>query len=284
MKFKKLALAAAVAALPATGFSMEAMEDSALSGVTGQDGISITLDPGASGLSLDVYVHDTDGIPAGTQAGHGFAGAIVIDDMSVTGRIQLDIDAGDSATGGTAPVLNVGVSMPDGLTLATGDISVANSNRDDGAWGIDTTNQTGTILQSTTISLGAGTSLNIQLGNEPQGNMIALASTITGGLTIGTSGDFNDNLSVTDAGGAVSGGVLGASAMTIVDNGGTDLTLDVGVDANADGLVIGLANQGALDIRMEDVFLGTADAAHTLGDVELVGLDLSSTSVTITGK
>ncbi|MED5389040.1 MAG: DUF6160 family protein, partial [Pseudomonadota bacterium] len=38
MEFKKLALAAAVATLPATGFSMEAMEDSALSGVTGQDG------------------------------------------------------------------------------------------------------------------------------------------------------------------------------------------------------------------------------------------------------
>ena len=187
-------------------------------------------------------------------------------------------------TPSTAPVLNVGVSMPDGLTLQTGDISVANSNRDDGAWGIDTTNQTGTILQSTSISLGAGTSLNIQLGNEPQGNMIALASTITSGLTIGTGGDFTDNLSVTDAGGTVTGGVIGASAMTIVDNGGTDLTLNVGVDANADGLVIDLSGQSAMDIRMEDVFLGTADAAHTLGDVELVGLDLSTTSLTITGK
>jgi hypothetical protein len=55
MEFKKLALAAAVASLPATGFSMEAMEDSALSGVTGQDGISMTLNgnsPPMCGLKI----------------------------------------------------------------------------------------------------------------------------------------------------------------------------------------------------------------------------------------
>ena len=80
MTFKKLALAAAVAALPATGFSMEAMEDSALSGVTGQDGISISL---ASDVTAGLKVHDKDGF-TGNGVATADSGALVISGFAIT--------------------------------------------------------------------------------------------------------------------------------------------------------------------------------------------------------
>ena len=43
MNFKKLALAAAVAVAPMSALALEPMQDEALSGVTGQDGISLSL-------------------------------------------------------------------------------------------------------------------------------------------------------------------------------------------------------------------------------------------------
>ena len=55
--FRKLALVSAIATLPATGFAMQAMDDAALSGVTGQDGISIGL-----GLdqTMNILIDDTE--------------------------------------------------------------------------------------------------------------------------------------------------------------------------------------------------------------------------------
>ncbi|MGJ3255545.1 MAG: DUF6160 family protein, partial [Alcanivorax sp.] len=195
MKFKKLALAAAVAALPATGFSMEAMEDSALSGVTGQDGISIAIN---TNLAASLIVHDTDGIPTGVTAGHANAGALIMEDFAIDtagGDITLDIDAGDSAATGTAPVLNIEVGIPNATVITLGSVDIANSNRDGGTWGVDATGRVDDVLDLGSITLGA-TTMNIQLANEPQGDLIALNTTITNGLSISGSAISDTNREV----------------------------------------------------------------------------------------
>lgn len=291
MKFKKLALAAAVAALPATGFSMEAMEDSALSGVTGQDGIVVDI---SANIAADVVIHDKGGF-----TGYANDGAIVLDGFSIddgaggNASIRLDIDAGDSAVAGTAPILQVAVSMPTGVTINTGTIKVANSERDDGTpdWGWDAATEE-TIIDPIEIALGAGTSLNIQLGNELQSvggtntNMIALSSTITGGLKLGDATDPNNNLAIVDAataGSNAGGGRLGASEILITDAGATNLTTNVGIDVSPTGLVVDMSGSAPMDIKMSDVILGDT-AGNYLGDVAILGLDMSSSTVTISGK
>ncbi len=276
MKFKKLALAAAVAALPATGFSMEAMEDSALSGVTGQDGLTIGLN--LPNLTLDVNVHDNDGL-AGIS---GDAGAIMIDDMVInTGGNSIDVVVDADGNGG-APVLNVGVTIPTGTTISTGDISVGSS----AGMGNAMTAQSSVILDSMDIILGS-TTMNIQLGNEVQTvagvgggtvtQMIALNSTITGGITI-------NNFSLNDAT-ATTGGSISATSIAVTGTAeaGGDITTAIGVNLdNTSGLVIGVGTLGTngLTVEMTDVALGTATP---IGDVEIVGLNLNGSTITVAG-
>ena len=274
MEFKKLALAAAVASLPATGFSMEALEDSALSGVTGQDGISISL---ASDVTASLKVHDKDGF-TGNGVATADSGALVISGFGITRANTTDsIDIDIDTNGGTSPTLNIGVSLPTGLTVALGSVGVADSGRTvstgvaGGTW--TSSGTVASVLNLGSMTLGA-TTLNIQLGNEPQGNMIALNTTITGGISL-------TGFSVSDAN---SGGSL-ITDLQVVDNAGTDLTLNTGINIEADGLHIGLAGLGGatgMDVRMTDLKLGTA-ASGSIGDVELIGLDLTGDLV-IAGK
>ena len=261
-EFKKLALVSAIAALPMSGFAMEAMQDAALADVTGQDGISISLQ---SNLTAGLKIHDTDGLTAIS----GQAGALVINGFSITRAATTDsIDIDIDADGNTAaPVLNVAVTLPNNLSVALGQLGVAESGRDNTTPAWSTTNTVSSVVNLGTVTLGA-TTLNIQLANEPQGNMISLNTTITNGVSI-------TGFSVSDAGGAITGGALSAD-ITVVDNGGSNLTLNTGIDLGADGMHIGLGGLGGvggIDVRMANVSL---DGGTTqLGDIELVGLNLT---------
>ncbi|MFZ5722985.1 MAG: DUF6160 family protein [Pseudomonadota bacterium] len=280
MTFKKLALASAIAMVPTVGFSaMVELEDATLSDVTGQDGIEIDIATAAP-ISANIYIHDQTGLAPGGAGANSFDAAIVIESFSFAGNISIDIDAGDSVVGPAAatPTLQINVSIPT-ATIITGNIRVANSQRDEAGsgWGIGTTSAV--LLNTMTIAM-SGLTLNIQLGNEPQGNMIAINSTITGGLTI-------NNFAMNDAGGAVTGGAIGALATFIDDNGaGTNLTVNVNANASTAGLVLNLTQLGSatgMDIRMENQYLGTTTAG-LIGDIAIVGLNLNGTTVTISGK
>jgi hypothetical protein len=294
MNFNKLALAAAVAAAPATGMAMEPMQDSEMSGVTGQDGIAINL---STSMSTDLYVHDTDGFTDSSSNTVSGAGAIVIENFGLTDTtgadadIAIEVDAG-ADTANTTATLNTQITLGnDGTNDTTdvdvdlGQLSVAESNRT-GSWGINGTNQSNEILDMGTLTLGAGTTLNVQLGSaEPQGHMILLDTSIAGGFSL-------SNFAISDAAGGASGGSIGASNLAVVNaTGGTDLNLDVGIDAVAGGLQVSLnefgnaataATPGA-DIRITDQYLGS-DTTNHVGDVEVVGLDLNGTTITVTGK
>lgn len=273
MNFKKIALVTAIACAPMSVFAVESMDDADLSATTGQDGIEIGL---TLAVDTNVLIHDKDGI--GSVTGYSFDGAIVVENMAINaGGVLVTIDAGDSSDTTAAPVLNINVALANTFTVSTGTVGVANSNRDSGGlveWGAE--GAISTIINNSDIIIGA-TALNIQLGAaEPQGNMIAIDAVVTGGLTIANFG-INDVNSL---------GTLGATSMTILDNGGTDLTVDIGIDITAAGLVIDINQLGSatgMDVRIVDQYLGSTSAG-IIGDVEVQGLNLSGTLVTISGN
>ena len=86
MQFNKLALAAAVAAAPATGMAMEPMNDKSMSNVTGQDGISIDL---STQLNAELRVHDTDGFTDPSGNARTDSGAIVIGNFGLSSGTSL---------------------------------------------------------------------------------------------------------------------------------------------------------------------------------------------------
>lgn len=282
MTFKKLALATAIAVAPMGAFAVDLLDDSTMGDVTGQDGIQISL---GLDVTTDVLVHDLDGIDPGftTPAGvHTFAGAIVMSGVRIATpvgqNLVVEIDAGDSANTTTEPTLNVNVSIPSGTVLETGVLTVANSNRDNASgWGTGTLSAA--IMNNATVTLGS-VALNIQLGNEPQGNMVAINTTITSGLSI-------SNFGLNDAGGSISGGTIGAGQMSIVNNGGGNLDVDVGVDVDASrGLVITINQLGAgsgIDVRLERQYLGTTTLGY-IGDIELRGVNLDNNTIAVSGK
>lgn len=289
MGFKKLALAAAVAVAPMSALALEPMQDEALSSVTGQDGITIGLN---ANLVAQVIVHDTDGIPddtANTPAawtGYTNDGAIVLEDFALnTGgnNINLVIDAGDSDAAGAGAMLNVGISIPSGTTVTLGSVDIANSNRDETTpgWGVAATGRVDNVLNLGSMTLGA-TTLNLQLGTEAQGDMIAMNTDITGG------GIKIANFSINDAN---SSGGITVGNLQVVNAGATatgDLSVALGINATTNGLVIDLDQVGVTgtgpgtgaDVRMTGVNVG---GTGNIGDVELVGLNLNGSSLTIAG-
>jgi len=257
------------------------------------------------GLSISsIVIHDDDGWTAamGGSAATSNSGAIVVGtggaDSTVvfaddTQPIRIDIDAvGDHDNNGTdSPMLNVRIGLPT-IGVKVGKVYVADS---DAVNGTTTANDTdGTtednrveIMDKMEMRIGA-TTLNIQLGNETQGGMIAVNASILGGLTI-------DNQSLKDVN---SGGAIMASKLTVVDNGGANLTANVVINAvgNAGpagaGLYVTLAQVGdatnGIDVTLNDQFIGDSTATTTtmndnMGDIQIKGLNLNGTTLVVKG-
>jgi hypothetical protein len=286
MNFKKIALASAIAAMPMGAYALEEISDESMADVSGQDGISAVLATPTAGLTASVYLHDKGGLSniSGMSA-YSFDGAIVIQNLAIAAgvsqNITINVDAGASATSGGSAILNVNVALPAALTISTGVLRVANSQRDDAApgWSID--GLSNTIMSPMTIILGS-TQLNIQLGNEAQvgslggTDMIVMSAAITSGLII-------NSFRLDDAN---SSGAMSASSITITDTGSTAaLTLAIDGNISNAGLVLGLGTvgTGGMDIRIVDQRLGTTTNAP-LGDVSIVGLNLNGATLTINGK
>lgn len=269
---KKLVLASAIIAASSSSFAMQAMDEEAMAATTGQDGISVTIAT-TSAITGNIIVHDKDGYASGA----GDAGAIVISNFSLdTPAIDLVIDAEGDDTA-SAPYLNIGVSIGAGTTIATGDISVATSN----GLGNAVTNQTAVLIDSMDITLGA-TTANIQLGNAPQGAMITLDTVMTGGLTIN---EFK--LNDVSSGG---GGSIAVDSIAVRGAAEANLTVDAEVAVIASGLqiTVNTLGTGGLYTALTDVRLGATDysvptLAPSIGDVEIIGLNLAGTTITVAG-
>lgn len=273
MSFKKLALVTAMFAATSGAYAMEAMDDESMAAATGQDGISIGITT-TTPITMNQIIHDADGYAAGD------AGAIVITGMSVdASAAPIDITIDADGGGASGSFLNINVQTG-ALTILTGDMSVAESN----GVGTAVTDQSAVLISSSTITLDS-VELNIQLGAEPQGAMIRMQNTtIGGGLSIA-------NTSINDT--SLGGGSIFIGTTTVKDwDNGTgfgglataDLSIgDVLIDVVAGtGLQVQLVDIGGANgmyVAQEDIQLG----GTTLGDIEITGLQLSGSTITIAG-
>ncbi|NAR62918.1 protein FilA [Acinetobacter haemolyticus] len=279
--FTKLVLVSSMA-ISANAMAMQSMDDAALSAATGQDGINIGIALDSTGISIDkLYLHDNDGLQTSTNiaGATGVAGAIAIDGITITqtttdNLLDLVIDT-DAGTSGEA-FLNIAASVG-AVDISIGSIGVAPSN---GASLTDTTTAvrgvTGTpteILTGLDLSLGA-ISANVQLGATPQGAMIKLDSTLEGGLTI-------SNLGINDAAG---GGQIYLDNIYVRGTGNTtgDLDIDTDISVTTSGLQLKNNSTQGMNVYLEGVRLGSSTAA-SIGDVEIQGLNVGQSTITISG-
>ncbi len=291
--FTKLALVSSLA-ISANAMAMQSMDDAALSAATGQDGINIGIALGAGGISIDkVFIHDNDGLdPAtGITGAAATAGAIVVSGVSVTqvdqtaNLLDLKIDS-VGAAGNNGAFLNVAANVG-AVNVSVGSIGVGTSgtlNTTTAVRGINETAPT-EIISGLDLSLGA-ISANVQLGTTPQGAMIKVNSALQGGLTL-------SNFGINDAAG---GSILLDKVMV---RGAGNTTGDLDVDAEISVVPTGLQIQNnstqGMNVYVQGVRLGTntkatdgtwgtgAVKAASIGDVEIQGLNVGTSTITISG-
>lgn len=215
--FTKLALVSSMA-LSANAFAMQAMDDSALSATTGQDGLSIGI--GISKIEIEkLFIHDNDGLDGKIEN----AGAIVIQGNGIAGDknekfgtiiganyddagayllasrnlADLKIDSDGGAGGGNTAFINIAAEVS-GLDIKIGEIGVTASGKQDPTSATSTLRRGGTesnynaILSGLELKTGK-MDANIQLGAAPQGAMIKLNTTMIGGLEIKNLGILDNS-------------------------------------------------------------------------------------------
>jgi hypothetical protein len=265
--FRKLALTAAIAALPAAGMAMQPMGDEELGDVSGQDGIRITMD---MNQNLDMLIVDTDGLDPGTgPAGFTQNGGIYIQDMGLgTGQTAtIDIDAGSNGSDG---VLVVQVNLAPGFQVVTGDIHAVDAsgvtNATTAAAAAPGAGAT-PVLNSMTITFGSGLDLELQLGDGAD-NFLEFTNANLGTLTIG-------NFALVDNSTGQSISVSGDITVTGADLTGTAASI------TSTGLALQMgAGMNGIDVSMAGLQIG----AGTIGDVYILGLNMAGNTITIGGK
>ncbi|WP_075175512.1 putative pilus system protein FilA [Acinetobacter indicus] len=223
--FTKLALVSSMA-LSANAFAMQAMDDSALSATTGQDGLSIGI--GISKIEIEkLFIHDNDGLDgkienAGAIVIQGNGKSILDDQGNETNAVKdhgvviganyddngayllasrnladLKIDSDAGAGGGNSAYLNIAAEVS-GLDIKIGEIGVTASGKQDPTSATSTLRRGGTesnynaILSGLELKTGK-MNANIQLGAAPQGAMIKLNTTMIGGLEIKNLGILDNS-------------------------------------------------------------------------------------------
>ncbi|MFI8146008.1 DUF6160 family protein [Acinetobacter sp. ABJ_C1_1] len=278
--FTKLALVSSLA-ISANAMAMQSMDDAALSAATGQDGINIGIALGSGGISIDkLYLHDNDGLATSTgiTGSSGTAGSIAISGVTVTQKgtgnlLDLKIDT-NGASGSNGAFLNVAATVG-AVDVHVGSIGVGTSgslNTTTAVRGITETAPT-EIISGLDLSLGQ-ISANVQLGSTPQGAMIKVNSSLQGGLTL-------SNFGINDAAG---GGKIVLDKVMVRGSGNT--TGDLDVNANISVVPTGLRIQNnstqGMNVYAQGVHLGAAGNA-SIGDLEIQGLNVGTSTITISG-
>ncbi|MDR2248123.1 DUF6160 family protein [Acinetobacter sp.] len=278
--FTKLALVSSLA-ISANAMAMQSMDDAALSAATGQDGINIGIALGSGGISIDkLYLHDNDGLASATgiTGASGTAGAIAISGVTVTQKgtgnlLDLAIDT-NGASGSNGAFLNVAATVG-AVDVHVGSIGVGTSgtlNTTTAVRGITETAPT-EIISGLDLSLGQ-ISANVQLGSTPQGAMIKVNSSLQGGLTL-------SNFGINDAAG---GGKIVLDKVMVRGSGNT--TGDMDVNANISVVPTGLRIQNnstqGMNVYAQGIHLG-AQTNASIGDLEIQGLNVGTSTITISG-
>lgn len=208
----------------------------------------------------------TKGIVIG--ANYDDAGAYLLPSRNLA-DLQIDSDAG-----GGNPFINIAAQVS-GLDINIGEVGVVGSAAVPAA-NAATIRRGGTGTENailTGLSIKTGPlSANIQLGAAPQGAMIKLNATMTGGLTITDLGIL-DNSTKTATRAA---GVIHIDKIQVADANSRDLTLKQNIsvfgEEGADkGYVRIVSTSGAHDNYIKGIHLGSKTAA-SIGDMEVQGM------------
>jgi len=189
---KVLAIIAIVMLVPFTAFGMEMMADTALEDVTGQAGVSISIDNVQMDFSMD-YISwgDSDGL-GGTAAGY-----VNITEMTMTNIVidKLAIGAaGISVLSGTHIVAGASAPMDFDPTDGASDLRALTIDVGDYAACVDAT---GAVLTDTAVAIGVPTlsiyvgaiaPFNVALDDAAGATGTALGSVALGGMQLDTKG------------------------------------------------------------------------------------------------
>ena len=269
-------------------------------GQAGFGGVTGTGTPAVTGTRAGAIVIKGNGISGNVNETNGIVistNAAALLPSHNLADIVIDTDAG--AGGGNTAFLNVAAKVS-GLNIAIGEIGVSASNAVGTGPGIrrgaDEANNYNAILSGLTLTTGQMTA-NVQLGAAPQGAMIKLNTTMTGGLTITNLGIYDASSKGATVGyTAGTDGVLGTvddvavtsttdgeiriDSIKLADASGSDLTVQA--DISVVGESTAGANNGYLsintmktasDIYIAGVRLGSATAG-SIGDIEVQGLNV----------
>ena len=270
-------------------------------GQAGFGGVTGTGTPAVTGTRAGAIVIKGNGISGNVNETNGIvisANAAALLPSHNLADIVIDTEAG--AGGGNTAFLNVAAKVS-GLNIAIGEIGVSASNA------VGTTVRRGAkdtgvgsnynkILSGLTLTTGQMTA-NVQLGAAPQGAMIKLNTTMTGGLTITNLGIYDasskgatvgytagtdtilgtaDDVAVT----STTDGEIRIDSIKLADANGSDLTVQA--DISVVGESTAGANNGYLsintmktasDIYIAGVRLGSATAG-SIGDIEVQNMQV----------
>lgn len=280
LPFKTIAMTSLMFACGSVS-AMQALDDTNLSQATGQDGLTVTLQNFAP--NAQIIWTDTNGINSADGLnpvdlgilGAPQPGSVVFGDGTLAGNFRassgtttITIDA-DGGT--TAPVLNIGITLPSDLVINTGDVFVAAKDSNN-----QLINKT-KIMNDVQINLG-GLQMNAQLGNAPQGQLLKLYGTISGGIQISNLGIIGQINATEEYG-------FGIQKMTVRDTAGAgDLTFNgAGASITNNGIVILPSAGKQVDVLMDNVKVGNLATASNIGGIAVLGLKLGGSALTISG-
>lgn len=299
--FTKLALVSSMA-LSANAFAMQAMDDSALSATTGQDGLSIGI--GISKIEIEkLFIHDNDGLDgtldnAGAIVIQGNGKSILDDQGNETNAVKnqgvviganydddgayllasrnladLTIDSDAGAGNGNTAFINIAAQVS-GLDIKIGEIGVTASGTQDPASTTSTLRRGGTagnynaILSGLELKTGK-MDANIQLGAAPQGAMVKLKSTMVGGLEIKNLGILDNSTKGKAVGSVDVGGT--ATAVSTKEAGEIFIESIKITDANGKNLKLDQNIQ-----VFNNAYVGGSDTVGKAAHIRIVSNDTGS--------
>lgn len=297
---KKLVLASAIIAASSSAFAMQAMDDESMSAATGQDGITIKL---GTDISIgQLRIQDKDGLNASNVvAVPAYAGYLVGTPSATTGGSI--VITGDGLGGNalriyntnpadlTTLVIDTGASGTAGLLHIAANLAATTVELDGTRIGVaagNGSNLTGATYflsfdAGTTLSLSA-TTLNIDLGNQPTGDLIwgttTLAANGNGNILELTSLNINDTANA---------GSIGLSGIALSRFGGGSYTSTIGIGVNDDtvpateGLYISVSSTDGLNVALADITLGDAASTASIGSVYIDNLTMANNTIYVVG-
>jgi hypothetical protein len=277
---KKITLASAIAAAPFMAQAeLTPMDDALMGDTTGQAGVTVEIELGASGITIDSVTYtDTKG------AADTDGGSVVLENISITGLGKLtqtiDVDgAGDLKMTTTAPTADVLIALGNDAADVTGTKSGLKLQAVDGSDSeiINNLNMTVALGSSTTTIKNLGNAASAGLGPLSGAGVADTATTAYSGKTSSMAIQMSSSLEIKDLDLGVFG-YTNAQANVIGDSKAAAYATAYAATAPASQAAFAAAN-------------GDADNSGAIDGAELTGLKnsiatgsaIQVTDVTVTG-